>query len=57
MDMYEVRYMFNGIEHTIDVPAVSEAEAAWKAGQHADTSAEFRSARRLASVNGQVVYA
>jgi hypothetical protein len=28
-NMYAVTYMFNGIQHTVDVRASSEAQAAW----------------------------
>jgi len=51
MDTYEVSYMFNGTEHRVDVPAVSEAEAAFKVGSATNISAEFRGARLLGTLS------
>jgi hypothetical protein len=51
VDTYEVSYMFNGTEHRVDVPAVSEAEAAFKVGQHVNADAEFRGARLLGTLS------
>lgn len=45
MDIYEVAYMFNGIEHRVDVAAVNGPDAAFRVGQNLYPTAEYRGVR------------